>query len=258
MVERNNDATASEIYVGYLPVPAGIRRFVWVVAPVLVTLVAIAAVVIARTQPSPGTGVWESTEERVFTGVLAARPYPMLYVADRGDGKPGYVLLVEVGKHGGGRRAAAFDGKHISVSGWLLHRDGRFMLEMAPGDEAIREVAGAGEMSPTPTASRAMGRVTLRGEIVDSKCFLGAMKPGHGKTHKECATLCISGGIPPVLVVRDAKGVAEYYLLTDENGGALSREAWPLIADPVEVSGELEEVGGTMRLRVRVGDVRRL
>ena len=256
MAERINEASPSELYVGYLPVPVGIRRFVWVAAPMLVVLVAIAAVVIARTQPNPGTGVWEMTEERVFTGVLATRPYPMLYVADRGDGRPGYVLLVEVGKHGGGKRAAVYDGKHISVSGWLLHRDGRFMVEMAPGEEAIREVAG--EPVGVSTPPRAMGRVTLRGEIVDSKCFLGTMKPGHGKTHKECATLCITGGIPPVLVVRDAKGAATYYLLTDEEGGALSSAAWPMIADPVEVSGELEDVGGTMRLRVRGGDVRRL
>lgn len=256
MDERGGDASASELYVGYMPVPVGVKRFLWMITPVVAVLVTIAAVVIARTQPSPGTGVWESTEERVFTGVLAARPYPMLYVADRGDGKPGNVLLVEVGKHGGGKRAAAYDGKHISVSGWLLHRDGRFMVEMAPGEEAIREVAGESEGVGTPP--RAMGRATLRGEIVDSKCFLGAMKPGHGKTHKECATLCISGGIPPVFVTRDADGVATYYLLTNEEGGALSSEAWPLIADPVEVSGELEEVGGTMRLRVRAGEIRRL
>ncbi len=245
-----------EMYVGYLPVPAGVRRFLWMVVPVVLWIVAIAAVVMARTQPTPGAGEWESTEERLVTGKLSARPYPMLYVADRGDGRAGYVLLVEVGKHGGGKRAAGFDGKHISVSGWLLHRDGRFMLEMAPGEGAMREVGGVSVGREVERTS--LGRVTLRGEIVDSKCYLGAMKPGHGKTHKECATLCISGGIPPMLVVRGVGGVVAYYLLTSEDGGPLAREAWPMIADPVEVSGELEDVGGTMRLRVAARDIQRL
>ena len=38
--------------------------------------------------------------------------------------------------------------------------------------------------------------VTLKGEIIDPKCYLGAMKPGGGKTHKACAMRCIAGGIP--------------------------------------------------------------
>jgi hypothetical protein len=249
-------AEQGELYVGYLAVPAGVKRFLRIAVPVVLWIVAIAAVVVARTQPTPGMAVWESTEERQVTGVLTARPYPMLYVSDRGDGRAGYVLLVEVGKHGGGKRAAGFDGKHISVSGWMLHRDGRFMLEMAPGEGAIREVQGGSARAEVERKS--LGRVTLRGEIVDSKCFLGAMKPGHGKTHKECATLCISGGIPPMFVVRGAGGMATYYLLTNEEGGPLGSEAWAMIADPVEVSGELEEVGGMKRLRVRAGDIRRL
>jgi len=39
------------------------------------------------------------------------------------------------------------------------------------------------------------------GEIVDSKC-LGVMTPGQLTTHRACAIRCISGGIPPVLHVR--------------------------------------------------------
>lgn len=249
------DGAPSELYVGYLPVPSGVKRFLRAAVPSVLWVVAVAAFVLARSQGSPGTGVWDMEEERTYTGMVVAKPYPALVVEDRGDGKAGSVLLVEAGKHGGGARAAALDGKRASVSGWLIHRDGRFMLEMAPGDGAIREVE---KVEVVRAAGRAMGRVTLRGEIVDSKCYLGAMKPGHGKTHKECATLCISGGIPPVFVVRDAGGGREYYLLTNEDGGALSSEAWPMIADPVEVTGELEEVDGTMRLKVRVGEIRRL
>jgi hypothetical protein len=43
------------------------------------------------------------------------------------------------------------------------------------------------------------GLVKLTGEIVDSKCFLRVIAPGSGKTHKECASLRLRGGIPPAV-----------------------------------------------------------
>src|SRR5690349_19376703 len=73
-----------------------------------------------------------------------------------------------------------------------------------------------------PLSSRARSLkepVSLRGEIVDSKCFLGAMRPGNGKTHKACAMLCIAGGVPPMFVTRDSAGREEYYLLAGPDGG---------------------------------------
>jgi hypothetical protein len=103
-----------------------------------------------------------------------------------------------------------------------------------------------------------MGRATLRGEIVDTKCYLGAMKPGAGRPHKECATLCISGGVPPCLLFCDEQGNARTALLLDPSGGPLSPDAFPFIADPVEVVGDLEEQGGLLRLRVSPGNITRL
>lgn len=253
---------SDEFYVGYLRVPVGLRRFVRVVVPLVLWAMCGVAIVLARSQRDPGAAVWESGVARSFTGTLYARPYPVLFADDRGDGRPGALLLVEMGKHGSAGRALAFDGKSVSVSGWLLHRDGRRIVELEPGDAGIR-VSGTGGASDgvpiiaSPIA-KALGPVTLRGEIVDSKCFLGAMKPGDGKTHKECATLCISGGIPPMLVTRDAAGAATYYLLVDAAGGELGAEIRPMIADPVVVRGELESWGGVLRLRVARGGVTRL
>lgn len=246
-----------ELYVGYLGVPRGQRRFLRLIVPAILWAVLGAAALVALTQPDPGPAVWETATPRTFTGLLLARPYPMLYADDRGDGKPGFLLLVEMGKHGGGRRVVPLDGQRVDVSGWLLRRDGRLMLEMEPGEGALRGVTGA-EAGPQLPQIRPLGRVTLRGEIVDAKCFLGAMKPGHGKTHKECATLCIAGGIPAMLVTRDTNGTTTYYLLMDPSGGPLDSAALPFIADPVQVSGELESQGDLMRLRVRVEDIRRL
>ncbi|MDX2132484.1 MAG: hypothetical protein SFY69_10580 [Planctomycetota bacterium] len=253
--ETRAAAGPDEIYVGYLPVPPGQKRFLKVVVPLVLGALGFMALALAWTQPDPGGAVWDDGRLRTFEGTLRATPYPMLEAEDRGDGKPGTLLIVEVGKFSGGQRAAPFDGQRVTISGWLLHRDERFMIELEPGEGAISPAGGA--PAPAPEARR-LGRMTLRGEIVDSKCYLGAMKPGTGKTHKECAILCVTGGIPPSLVTRDESGAMTFYLLEGADGGALDEAAYPFIADPVEVTGEVEERAGLLRLRVSTSDIRRL
>lgn len=251
---RTRDDRA-DFYVPYLPVSARQRRFLRFVGPAVLWVFVVASLVAAYSQSSPGPGVWETGVARSFHGTMHALPYPALFTDDRGDGKPGMLFLVEMGKHGC-VRADSFDQATVDVSGWPVHREGRWMLELEPGDAGMGRST---QPSPGPgLPGSALGRVTLRGEIVDSKCFLGAMKPGNGKTHKECATLCIMGGIPPMLVTRDLAGAPTFYLLTSETGGPLSPEAYPMIADAVEVTGELERRGGTLMLKVRASDIHRL
>ncbi len=246
-----------EIYVGYLPVPPGDRRFLRWVVPATLWLLCGISFLWAWSQHNPGPAVWEDGQAKSFRGTLIASPYPILFADDAGDGRPGPLLLVESGKHGSGTRLAPWNAKRVSISGWLLRRDGRKMLELEPGDAAVAIDAS----SPTPVAQpilQTLSPTTLRGEIVDAKCFLGAMKPGEGKTHKDCATLCIRGGIPPMLVTRDADGRASYFLLVDPSGGPLDPAAHQYIADPVEIRGELATWGGLNVLKLRPADIRRL
>lgn len=252
---KGGPAPQQDFYVPYLPVSARQKRFLRFVGPAVLWVFVVASLVAAYSQSSPGSGVWETGVARSFHGTMHALPYPALFTDDRGDGRPGMLLLVEMGKHGCAR-AASFDGATVEVGGWPVHREGRWMLELEPGDAGIRRST---QHTPGPTLlAQALGRVTLHGEIVDSKCFLGVMKPGDGKTHKECATLCIMGGIPPMLVTRDRLGTPTFYVLISETGGPLSVDAYPMIADPVEISGELERWGETLMLRVRASDIRRL
>jgi hypothetical protein len=88
----------------------------------------------------------------------------------------------------------------------------------------------------------------LAGEIVDYKCFLGAMKPGDGKTHKACAALCISGGIPPMLVSFDERGTRTYTVLVLDQGR--TPDLAEAAGEPVRVSGRLEVKGGLRVLTV--------
>jgi hypothetical protein len=260
MADCSTAATASseansELYVGYLPVPRRQRSFLRMVIPSMLWLLVAIGLIAGRSQPDPGGALWEQGNLRTFTGTLAATPYPMLYADSSDPSATEVLLLVETGKHGAFPRALPFDGQHVRITGWPLHRDGRSIVELAPDAEAITADPSR-RPGPMPVPAP-LGRVTLHGEIVDSKCYLGAMKPGDGKTHKECATLCITGGIPPVLVARDPAGTNLFYLLSGPSGGALESAAYAYIGEPVEVSGELESGPGMPRLRVSAGDIHR-
>jgi len=128
------------------------------------------------------------------------------------------------------------------------------MIEISDGgirlDDGVNPRGGEAEQD--------LGQVTLVGEIVDSKCYLGVMKPGNTKTHRDCAARCISGGIPPVFLVRDAQGNAGYYLLVGKDGETLNHEVLGMIAEPLEISGELRRLGDLMSLRADPATFRRL
>jgi hypothetical protein len=100
------------------------------------------------------------------------------------------------------------------------------------------------------------GQVTLTGEIVDSKCFLGVMVPGEGVTHRGCAALCLRGGIPAALLVKQKNGVPSLYLIA---GSAATRDraiAWA--GEVVEMTGTVTQPGGWQVLTTQPGAWRRL
>lgn len=262
MVEPRVASANDEFYVGYLPMPPAHVFYVRMLMPVLLWLAVGAAAVVSSSQFDAGTGTWNTGQPQSFGGVIDATPYPLLRVPGGTNGSEFTTfLLVETGKVGGGRRAVPFDGQYVRVSGWLIERDGRRMIELDPGDAPVQAIAGGPNVNTAPVGSsvaRVAANVTLRGEIVDSKCFLGVMKPGFGKTHKECATLCIAGGIPPMLVTQDATGKRDYYLLTTADGNPLDDRVLPFVADPVEVTGDVEMLGDLRILKLRSGSIRRL
>jgi hypothetical protein len=118
------------------------------------------------------------------------------------------------------------------------------MLEALPA--SLRKISS---LPITPASPIALGTVRLRGEIVDSKCYLGVMNPGNGKVHRDCAVRCISGGAPPAFVARDSAGEARILLLVGSDGSALNRKVLPFVAEPLEISGELVRSGSNLILK---------
>ena len=100
-----------------------------------------------------------------------------------------------------------------------------------------------------PPADVPLGPVTLRGEIVDTKCYLGAMRPGEGKVHRACANLCLMGGIPPMLAVFHENEAPTLLLLTDAEGNAFDADILDYVAPYVSVTGELYRRGDLLMLR---------
>ena len=260
MAEPRDD----EFYVGYLPeAPAGIAaRARWSVVLLLVLGVAAALLLVSRQQRFD-PGVFEYGVRRPLEGVLREKPYPALYVerpgTSDGDVEFSRLDLVSVGKFGAASLVDGLDGRSVRLGGSLIYRQGRTMVEVEDGsiemldDRALERRAGAwqGNLSD-------LGLRTLIGEIVDSKCFLGVMKPGRTKPHKACAIRCISGGIPPMLMVEDPSGAAEFFLLTGENGQAIHREILGFVAEPVEISGRVQRQSDVYILEIDPTTIRRL
>jgi hypothetical protein len=240
-----------EFFIGYdPPLPAGLSAFIARVAIVGTAALALGAMVIAVGHVRLEGGAFEFGHRRATTGTIVTRPYPAL-VEDENAGAPGraarrWTLLVAPGKHGADALVRGLDGMRIALEGTRIERAGMRMLEVRPGS-----IGQTGDASarPAPQACGGGQIVTLRGEIVDSKCFLGVMTPGDGRTHSACASLCLRGGIPPALLVRDRAGQSALYLLEDPTGTSLSSRAAEVVGEPIEMRGAIGRRGSWPTLR---------
>lgn len=240
-------AAEPEFYVGYLGMPKALGRFLRVRVILLLLACPLVALAIAWTQRPIGPGTFEFGVVQTFEGVLQDQPYPMLQVTRPGlSGEApaqSLYLLSVFGKRGADELVAGLGGHMVRFQGALIYRDDQVMIEI---DVQRPTDLGIGDLK----AGQDLGQIQIVGEIVDSKCFLGVMKPGNLKTHKACAIRCISGGVPPVLLVRDELGRAHYFLLTDAAGRAVNDRVLDFVAEPVRVSGQLLRTGNLYQLRM--------
>jgi hypothetical protein len=238
-----------DFYVGYVPrAPAGLGRIAARIAAGILLAGLIAGGLLILGQPPFATSKFEYGEYRDYAGVIEEWPYPML-VTDNAS-----FLLVAPGKHGLSDTVKGLQGKHVQLKGSLIERIPDRMIEVVPESIAV----GASPLLATPSRTIDLGPVTLRGEIVDTKCYLGVMNPGEHKVHRDCAVRCISGGVPPAFLARDGSGDAMILLLVGEDGRALNREVLPFVAEPLEISGNLIRTGSTQTLKANPARFRRI
>ena len=244
------DRRDDEFYVGYLrESPPRIAAHTRVTVGLVLAIGLAVGLLAVSGQGRFDAGTFEYGVERAFEGLVLERPYPMLLVPAAAGSTQVFEshYLVAFGKRGAQSLVAGMDGAAVRVVGSRIHNGSERMVDVRriePLDAAraaeLRALERVGEQS--------LGTMTLVGEIVDSKCHLGVMKPGRGKPHEACAIRCLSGGIPPVLRVEGRTGRAVYFLLVAPDGHSVNREVLHLVAEPVEIKGEVARAGDLLVL----------
>jgi hypothetical protein len=126
--------------------------------------------------------------------VIYETPIPRLRL-DAGDGNSVDHILVGAGKFGVKTLIAGAHGHRVKFDGSLIVREPFRMIEMNRPETFTIVDQGAAPSTDKDVSSLGKGKFT--GELVDTKCWSGVMRPATGKVHRACAIRCLSGGVPP-------------------------------------------------------------
>lgn len=247
--QQTPDTSSNEFYVGYLPnAPTGVHRYLVPRVLGIAAIAALLAALVVVSQQPYARATFEFGTTRSFSGIVSEFPYPALLVERPGRSASmpySRYYLVAPGKFGMQDVLRGRHGETLQLSGTLIYRDDQMMIEVLP--DTIAPLSFAGEPA-IEAQDESLGNVTLRGEIVDSKCYLGVMKPATFKPHKACAIRCLSGGIPALLLVRRSDGGIDHVLLADADGRAINDRILDRVAEPVSVTGQLHRRGADLIL----------
>ncbi len=249
-----------DFFVGYQPKQPesyAKRSRTMVVLLFISTVVVMALIALAQKPLNEGSFAFGTTTS--YEGIVYTTP--ISYLGGEGES---YLLVNEfkfgppdVVRESVGKKVI-FDGTLVQgiappLPGDSVERKGVSMIEMNTPDSF--QVIDDDSDEPRMNVYRFSGfePKTLKGEIVDTKCYLGVMKPGMGKVHRGCAVRCLSGGIPPGLRVIEDHGEfgqrEKVYLLAPMPGESLDLDP-QLAGITVEVTGVEEWIGGLPVLRV--------
>jgi hypothetical protein len=229
-----------DFYIGYEPaMPLALRRIIAVmVASVITIAIAMAAFVVSM-QTELADSRFEFGHVREFNGYLTMTPAPVLMVQDASGSAPHW--LVAPGKHGAGGLIDGIGDGWVSLQGALIARESWRMIEVRPGSiQPVKSDRPPVQAAPTNTRN-----VVLRGEIVDSKCYLGVMNPGERAVHRDCAVRCLAGDVPPMFAFQDAGGSHLALLLMDD--AAMRRSD---VGRPITLTGVLSGMEDALVLTV--------
>jgi hypothetical protein len=235
-----------DFYIGYdSKMSAGLARRIRAAAAALLALAVLVPLVLVVAQGRFGTGVFEFGRTRTVVGQLVEFPYPALDVA---GSAPASYWLVGPGKHGAAALVRGLDGRTARVRGTLIERDGEKMLQIIPdGIETF-----AADHATKPSAIVRIRTVSVVGELVDSKCHLGVMKPGEGPAHRDCAVRCLLGAVPPMISER---GTASRLALVRDDGRPFFSDFSALAGRPLRVRGTLTVQGARRFLAAGLDDI---
>jgi hypothetical protein len=223
--------------------PKSFAKHIKVVLLILFPVALVIGYLLATNQKKFSTANFEYGKTTELTGIYHSDPVPLLKVYDK-NRKSITIPLVGYGKHGAetaimeieAEKKLSLNGKEVTLKGTLLYGDGKTILQIDKNDKPVVNI---GSGSTYSIEEKDLGTQTIRGEIVDPKCYFGVMKPGEGKVHRDCAIRCILGGIPPVLHVQNEKGESNYYLIVGPNGEKMNEAVQDIVAEPVSIKAKV-------------------
>src|SRR6186713_998394 len=233
-----------DFYIGWMSkAPKSFAKHIKRVLLILFPVALIAAYLLSTSQKKFSTAIFEFGKLTEIKGIYYNNPVPMLKAFDK-DNLSISIPLVGYGKHGAEtaimelekEKGVSLNGKEVTLKGTLIYGDGKTLLQVDKNDNPIVNI---GAESTVQLQQKDLGIQTIRGEIVDPKCYFGVMKPGEGKVHRDCAIRCILGGIPPVLHVQNKWGQSNYYLIVGPNGEKINETVQDLVAEPVSIEARV-------------------
>ncbi len=244
-----------EFYIGYQKkLPPGILKKIKRSILFLLVLFCGSGIGIAMHHRYISSSSFELGNFSKLEGFYFNEPVPLIKVVEGKDIHGNLVFksipLVNYAKFGADELVKAYEeknqislhGRRVTLLGTLLYDDGKALLELSKREASIleaSEVIDADLRKQIAPDMERLGRQSIKGEIIDSKCYFGAMRPGFGKPHRACAVRCISGGIPPVLAATNYEGAINYFLIRGSNKEAINKEVIPYVSEPVILTGDL-------------------
>lgn len=257
---------SDEFYIGWMAkAPAGFSRFVKKYLFAILPAVIIIGALLALSQKKFGTANFEFGQLTTIKGIYFNEPVPRIKVINGKDiwGNPSYITipLVGYGKHGAEgviadiekEKNISIDQKEVTLTGTLLYNDGKTILQIDKNDNPITNISTQPVAADMLPEKKELGTMIVKGEIIDAKCYFGVMKPGEGKAHRDCAIRCILGGIPPMFVMRNEKGQANYCLMVGPNGEKINEAIRNFVAEPVEINAKVVQYDDWIVLYINTG-----
>ncbi len=230
-------------FVGWMGLPRGLVGFIATAGLAIAGVGTVFAALFVAALPPRQSGQWGDGEVG-FDGLLVTKPYPVVRVAASENRPAQAVLLVDEWKFGLTLGRDFADGQSVHVQGYAVRRGSVTVLQV---DARPQHIAASGS---APPELRDAGTHALTGEIVDSKCWTGAMNPGDGKAHKGCGSLCLLGGIPALFITSAPDEGLRWYLLADADGNALGEEIRARVGERLTLKGRVLEAADLPEFRI--------
>jgi len=263
-LENSNEKPAGQFFIGWLGVidkhtKKTVSSFMF--PAMLIGFIFLLSFTFLQKKIANSAYIYNEVAE--YTGKLSNYPFPHILFTKGKDvfGNPKYEVLplVNAWKFGADSLIAKWnvtnENDMATIQGTIIIRDSVKAMELTNKENAF--------LSPkTPTSNikpevKKIGLVTIQGEIIDPKCYLGAMNPGEGKPHRSCAIRCISGGIMPMITYME-NGQKKYAVLLGENGEKINSQVLDFVAEPVEIKGVLYTYENWNYIQINPNFIKRL